>query len=150
MFRKLVDDYAVAPQISADLLPAIAEAGYRTVIDNRPDAEIPPPEASDVMAEAARAAGLAFVYNPVSGGMLTPENIATQARAIAEAEGPVLAYCRSGNRSAIVWAFAMAGRLPTEEIVRRVEAAGYPIAQLAPQIDAFAASRTEGAEGTEG
>ncbi|RMH44905.1 MAG: TIGR01244 family phosphatase [Alphaproteobacteria bacterium] len=141
MFRKLTDDYAVAPQISTDLLSAIAEAGYRTLIDNRPDIEVAPPEASDAMAEAARAAGLAFVYNPVSGGMLTPENIATQANAIDASDGPVLAYCRSGNRSSIVWAFAMAGRLPTDEIIRRVEAAGYPIAQLAPQIEAFAAER---------
>jgi hypothetical protein len=70
------------------------------------------------MQQAAEAAGLAFVFNPVTGGMLTESNVEEQAEAIAGSEGPVVAYCASGNRSTIVWALGVAGDMPVDEILR--------------------------------
>lgn len=136
--RALTPTYAVSPQIEPEDLPAIAAAGYTLVIDNRPDAEIPPHLHTDVMAEAARAAGLTFVANPVISGMLTEDNVTAQARAIAAAQGPVLAYCASGNRSSVIWALAHAGRLPVDDLIGLPARHGYQLEWLRAQLTAMA------------
>ena len=69
--RPLSPDYAVSPQIDPEDFAAIRAAGYTTVIDNRPDGEIPPHLHTDEMRRAAEALGLVFVANPVIGGALT-------------------------------------------------------------------------------
>jgi uncharacterized protein (TIGR01244 family) len=136
--RPLSPDYAVSPQIDPGDFPAIRAAGYVTVIDNRPDAEIPPTHQAAAMRKAAEAAGVAFVVNPVIGGMLTMDNVAAQAQAIAASPGPVLAYCASGNRSSILWSLVQAGRMETDAILAATARAGYQLAHLRPQIEALA------------
>ncbi|MDG1280380.1 MAG: TIGR01244 family sulfur transferase [Pseudorhodobacter sp.] len=137
--RALTPTYAVSPQIESTDFSAIKAAGYTTVIDNRPDGEIPPSLHTDAMRAAAEAAGLHFVVNPVIGGMLTMENVTAQAAAIEAASGPVLAYCASGNRSSIVWALAHAGKLPTDDLIGIPARFGYQLEGLRGQLDAMAA-----------
>jgi uncharacterized protein (TIGR01244 family) len=136
--RSLTPDYAVSRQIDMSDLPAINEAGYTTVIDNRPDGEIPPHLHTEAMRAAAQATGLTFVVNPVIGGALTMANVQAQAAAIAEATGPVLAYCASGNRSSICWALSQAGTRPTDELIGLPARHGYNLEGLRPQIEALA------------
>ncbi|MFP5478209.1 MAG: TIGR01244 family sulfur transferase [Alphaproteobacteria bacterium] len=136
--RPLTPDYAVSPQIEPGDLPAIKAAGYTTVIDNRPDGEIPAHLHTEAMRQAAEALGLSFVANPVIGGALTMANVTAQAQTMAEATGPVLAYCASGNRSSIVWALAQAGKRPVEELVGIPARFGYQLDHLRPQIEALA------------
>jgi uncharacterized protein (TIGR01244 family) len=137
--RPLTDDYAVSPQIEPADLAAIKAAGYVLVINNRPDAEIPPHLHDAPMRAAAEALGLAFVTNPVIGGALTLANVEAQARARAEAQGPVLAYCASGNRSSIVWALSEAGKRPVDELVATPARYGYNLEPMRHQIEALAA-----------
>ena len=136
--RALTPDYSVSPQIEPGDLPAIKAAGYTTIIDNRPDGEIPPHLHTATMRAAAEALGLAFVANPVIGGALTMDNVTTQGAAIAAATGPVLAYCASGNRSSVVWALAHAGKRPVDELVGIPARFGYQLDHLRPQIEALA------------
>jgi uncharacterized protein (TIGR01244 family) len=89
--RAITPDYAVSPQIEIGDLPAIKAAGYVTVIDNRPDGEIPPHLHTAEMRKAAESLGLVFVANPVIGGQLTMDNVAAQGAAIAASPGPVFA-----------------------------------------------------------
>ncbi len=138
--RPLTADYAVSPQIEPGDLPAIKAAGYVCVIDNRPDAEIPAHLDAAEMRRAAEALGLTFVNNPVIGGMLTMENVSAQRAAIQAATGPVLAYCASGNRSSIVWALALAGTRPVDDLVGLPARFGYQLDHLRPQIEALAKS----------
>lgn len=135
--RPLTPDYAVSPQIDPVDMAAVKSAGYVMVIDNRPDAEIPPSHHTDAMAAAAKAAGLAFVANPVIGGALTMENVEAQAKAIASANGPVFAYCASGNRSSIVWALSNAGKMPTDDLIGIPARFGYNLEGLRDQLDAM-------------
>jgi len=139
--RPLTDRYAVAPQIAPEDMEAIRAAGYATVIDNRPDGEIPAPLHTAAMRAAAEAAGLRFVANPVIGGALTEANVAAQDAAMDSSAGPVLAYCASGNRSSVVWALAMAGRLPADELIAIPARHGYQLAPLRAQIEARATAR---------
>lgn len=136
--RRLTPDYGVAPQIGPEDLAAVKAAGFVMVIDNRPDGEIAPDLQSDVMAVAARAAGLEFVINPVTPGQFSADVVARQRAAIAAAGGPVLAYCASGNRSTILWELVHAGRLPVEEMLQTAAQAGYSHEQFRPLIEAFA------------
>ncbi len=139
--RKIADGYSVAPQLESGDMARLAEEGVTTVICNRPDSEIPAPLQAAAMQEAAERAGLAFVFNPVAGGMLTAANVEEQAEAIAASDGPVVAYCASGNRSTIVWALGMAGKMPADDILARAAAAGYDLGWLRPQLEALGAQR---------
>ncbi|NIY73859.1 TIGR01244 family phosphatase [Marivivens donghaensis] len=139
--RQITPAYSVTPQIDPADIPAIKEAGFVAIIDNRPDAEIPPEWHTDVMGAAAEAAGLAFTANPVTHAGLNMDMVATQMNAIEAAGGPVLAYCASGTRSSIVWSLGMAGKMPTEEIIKATADAGYDLAGLAPQIDGLASAQ---------
>jgi len=136
--RALTPDYAVSPQIDPADLPAIKAAGYVTIIDNRPDGEIPPHLHTAQMQAAAEALGLTFVANPVIGGQLTMQNVTAQAAAIAASSGPVFAYCASGNRSSVVWALANAGKRPVDDLVGLPARFGYQLDHLRPQIEALA------------
>lgn len=136
--RPLSSAYAVSPQIDPADLPAIREAGYSLVIDNRPDGEIPERLRTAEMAAAARAAGIGFVANPVTPGMFTDDVIEAQRAAQAQAGGPVLAYCASGNRSSCVWALMNAGQMPIDELVGTPAQYGYNLNPLVPMIKARA------------
>lgn len=137
--RPLTPAYAVSPQIDPADMAAIKAAGYVMVIDNRPDGEIPPSHHASVMERAAAEVGLAFVVNPVIGGMLTMDNVTAQAEALSKATGPVLAYCASGNRSSIVWALAHAGKMPVDDLVGIPARFGYNLEGLRGQLAALAA-----------
>ncbi len=137
---KLDDTVCVTPQISPFDVPALVEAGFATVICNRPDDEVPFELQAGALQAACEAAGLSFVNNPLTPGGLTNDAIHAQADAIEAATGKVLAYCASGTRSAILWAFATAkeGSIPPTDIIAALDQAGYPLPGLAPQLSAFA------------
>lgn len=139
--RPLTPAYAVSPQIEPSDLAVIMAAGFTTIIDNRPDGEIPPHLHGTAMQTAAEAMGLQFVANPVIGGALTMANVTAQRAAIDAASGPVLAYCASGNRSSVVWALAHAGRLPADDLIGIPARHGYQLDHLRPQIEALAAAK---------
>lgn len=136
--RTITPDYAVSPQIEPGDLAAIKAAGYVTVIDNRPDGEIPPHLHTAEMRKAAEALGLTFIANPVIGGALTMDNVTAQGTAIAASAGPVFAYCASGNRSSIVWALSQAGKRSVDDLVGLPARYGYQLDHLRPQIEALA------------
>lgn len=139
--RHLTPDYAVSPQIDPADLPAIKALGFTSVIDNRPDGEIPPHLHAAAMRTAAEALGLDFVINPVVGGAMTMDNVAAQGGAIAAAKGPVLAYCASGNRSSVVWALSQAGNRPVDDLIGLPARFGYQLEHLRPQLQALAADK---------
>jgi uncharacterized protein (TIGR01244 family) len=137
----LTPTYAVAPQITPEDVAQMGAQGITTVICNRPDMENPMELHADVLRAAVEAAGLQFHDNPLMGGGLSLDHVETQARLIADSPGGVLAYCASGTRSAILWALAMAGELPTDEILGAAAQAGYDLSGMRGQIDPLAARR---------
>lgn len=137
--RTLTPTYAVSPQIDLADLPAIKAAGFTTVINNRPDGEIPPHLHGTQMKAAAAALGLTFVINPVISGAMTADNITAQAAAVAASEGPVFAYCASGNRSSVVWALMHAGTRATDDLISIPARYGYNLEHLRGQLGAKSA-----------
>lgn len=98
--QAITPDFSVAPQLEPAAMAAVAAAGFRSVINNRPDFEGGPtqPLASEV-GTAAQAVGLEYVHLPVAGGYQSPEEIARFAALLSELPRPILAFCRSGARS---------------------------------------------------
>jgi uncharacterized protein (TIGR01244 family) len=135
--RQLTPDLAVSPQILPEDLPALAEAGFRVLINNRPDAEVGPAENDAAMRAAAAAAGMEYHHNPFTPGQITPEMIAAQAAALAS-PGPKVAYCRSGNRSTVLWALSRAGLEPADGLIQTAAQAGYDISGMRPLIESLA------------
>jgi uncharacterized protein (TIGR01244 family) len=132
MIRRLDDKTSVSGQIRPEEVAGLAERGVTMLVNNRPDGEEPgQPLAADIEA-AAKAAGLSYRHVPIIRG-IGPADVAAMRDALrAAGEGPMLAFCRSGNRSALAWALAMRedGASP-EEIAQRVTAAGFDVAPIA-------------------
>lgn len=140
--RQITETYFVAPQIDPSAMTALADAGFTAVIDNRPDLEIPPSHHASVMQSAAEAAGLSFVYLPITHDTMTPDALSAQRDAIGAAGGKVLAYCASGTRCTVIWAMAEArdGEMSVDAILAAAAEGGYQLSQLRPQL----ASLSEG------
>jgi len=98
--QQLSADVCVAPQLDPSAMAWAAQAGFKSVINNRPDFEGGPDQpTSATMEAAALAAGLRYAYLPVAPAVQTPDEIARFAKLLAELPKPVLAFCRSGTRS---------------------------------------------------
>lgn len=132
--HKINDNLSVAPQINVSDVPKIAALGFKLVICNRPDGEERGQPRFSEIEEAAMKHGLEFEYQPVVGGQMSPQEAATFRDTCKNAEGPVLAYCRTGTRCTILWALSEAGLLPAEEIIATAKKAGYDISGMEPAL----------------
>ncbi|CAM4284277.1 TIGR01244 family sulfur transferase [Kerstersia similis] len=104
----LSDSFAVAPQLQPEDMAAVAAAGYRSVIINRPDFEAGPAQpTADAVTAAAEAAGLQCVYQPVVSGAMTAADVARFAELLQTLPAPVLAYCRTGTRCSVLYRAAV-------------------------------------------
>jgi uncharacterized protein (TIGR01244 family) len=126
--RTVTPDFAVAPQLAVTDLAEAAKLGFKLVINNRPDGESPDQPSSEAMRTAAEASGLAYVYVPVRGGP-TLEQVQAVHDAIEAADGPVLAFCRSGTRSIVTWSLgeAGAGKRDRTSLIDLGQGAGYDL-----------------------
>ena len=132
MQRQLDDRTLVSGQIRPEEVAGLAKQGVTMLINNRPDGEeADQPLAADIEA-AAEAAGISYRHVPILRG-IGPADVETMQEALREAPGgQALAFCRSGNRSALTWALAMrAEGLAREEIEQRVTNAGFNVAPIA-------------------
>jgi uncharacterized protein (TIGR01244 family) len=98
--QQLSADVCVAPQLDPAAMAWAAQAGFKSVINNRPDFEGGPTQpTSATMEAAAKAAGLHYAFLPVQPAVQTPDEIAQFATLLAQLPKPILAFCRSGTRS---------------------------------------------------
>ncbi|RAK65407.1 TIGR01244 family sulfur transferase [Phenylobacterium kunshanense] len=127
-FRRVTDDFTTSPQISLADVDEAARLGFRTIINNRPDGEAADQPAGAEIEAAARAAGLAYFHVPVVGGP-GPDQVEAVRRILDEAEGPVLAFCRSGTRSIVTWSLvqSQSGARAPGELVSLGRQAGYDL-----------------------
>lgn len=139
MIRQLNDRFAVAPQIAPEDVPAIAAAGYVAIVNNRPDGEEAGQPSGETIRAAAEAAGLSYHAIPITQAGFGPSQLDAMTDALSAADGPVLAFCRSGTRSCNLWALAAAkaGRDP-ELLVEQGADAGYDLSAIRPTLDALA------------
>ena len=117
---------AVSEQISAGNVAEIAAAGFKVLVNNRPDGEEPNQPSSAEIAAAAVAAGLEYHYLPITMANFPGPEIALMGQLLDDTERPVLAFCRSGTRCANLWVASRAGEA-REEARQRARGLGYDL-----------------------
>jgi uncharacterized protein (TIGR01244 family) len=122
--------YYVSPQITLMDMEFLLKKGFKKIICNRPDFEVPPNIQSNVIAKSALEIGISFEYHPLTFENMYAENIEKQMAFIEESESPVLAYCTSGTRSAAIWALGQTGKMSRDEILKTTLAGGYNLEGL--------------------
>ena len=141
MFHEIDDKTYASPQISVADIAAAAALGIGMIVNNRPEDESDDQTPGADIAEAAAAAGMAYVAIPVThAGFSMPQVEAMEAALAAAGGKPVLAYCRSGTRSALLWALAQA-RMGTDlaTIAASAARAGYDVSPISANLDFLAA-----------
>ncbi|MFW9617850.1 TIGR01244 family sulfur transferase [Aquabacterium sp.] len=107
--QPIAPEVFAAPQLTPEAMAAVAEAGFKAVLNNRPDMEGGPDQpTSAAIEQAAQAAGLAYAHLPVQGGYQSPEEIAQCAALLKTLPRPLLMFCRSGARSTKLYMQAIA------------------------------------------
>ncbi len=104
-------DFATSPQLTTEDLAAVAAAGFRSVINNRPDFESTDLQqpTSEALATAAARAGIRYEYMPVVPSEITEETVAEFSRLMAGLPAPILAFCYTGGRAAKLYRLASEG-----------------------------------------
>lgn len=139
MFRKLSDQVLASPQIALADVAAAAAQGVRLIVNNRPEGESEDQTPGAEIEAAARAAGLDYVAIPVTHAGFSEAQVKAMSEALSGAEGPVLAYCRSGTRSTLLWALAEAkGGADPEALAEQAAQAGYDIGPVRALCDMLA------------
>ncbi|MEE9434770.1 MAG: TIGR01244 family sulfur transferase [Sphingorhabdus sp.] len=125
---------SVTSQIDAKDVQSIRQQGFGTIICNRPDGEAQDQPSADEIGETANELGLKFVYIPIIPGGVEDRKIAEFISALNASDMPALAYCRTGTRSATLWALSEAGKRPANQIIASAASAGYDLRQLAGRL----------------
>lgn len=101
---ELAPSLCAAGALDRSDIEALAEQGVRTIVNNRPDGEDPGQLAAAEAREVAAAHGIVYHHIPVTAASLSRADVDAFAAVLAEAPQPIVAHCRSGTRSALLWA----------------------------------------------
>jgi sulfide:quinone oxidoreductase len=133
--KKIDRNLSVSEQITSQDIAAIARAGFKSVICNRPDGEGADQPVFAEIETAATAAGLAAEYLPIVSGKVTDDDAAEFGVLMDKLPNPVLAYCRTGTRSTTLWALSEGARgRPLPEILTAAKTAGYDMSGVTRRI----------------
>jgi uncharacterized protein (TIGR01244 family) len=136
MFRQLTDMILVAPQIDVAAVAEAKRQGVTLIINNRPEDEAPDQVPGAEIEAAAREAGLDYVAIPITHSGFSQPQVEAMATALEGAVGSVLAYCRSGTRSTLLWALAEAkGGADADALSSIAADAGYDVTPIRPLMD---------------
>src|SRR4051812_14582942 len=134
MIRQLDDMVMVSGQIAPQEVAGLAEQGITILINNRPDGEEPGQPLAGDIEDAAAVAGISYRFVPIIRG-IGPADVEEMQKALRDAEGgKLLAFCRSGTRSALALALAKREEgASADDVVKQLNDAGFdhsPIAHL--------------------
>ncbi len=127
-------EISVATQITPDDVQKLVDQGFRALICNRPDGEAADqPNFSEIEA-AAKKAGLEIRNLPIVSGKVSDQDAADFGAAMQELPRPILAYCRTGTRSATLWSLSQANQMSVADILAATKAAGYDMGGVVRRI----------------
>jgi uncharacterized protein (TIGR01244 family) len=138
-FRKLSESVLASPQLTLDDVASAQAAGVKTIINNRPEGEAADQTPGAAIEEAARAAGMDYRAIPINPGAFSDAQVREMIDALRSANGRVLAYCRTGTRSTLLWALAQAALGVAPDTIEKAAAgAGYDVSPIRPAMSALA------------
>jgi len=144
-FRKLSERVWASPQIDERDVAEASRQGFALIINNRPEGEADDQPAGEVIERAAREAGLDYCAIPITHAGFSRSQVEEMESALDSATGPVLAYCRSGTRSTLLWALARSrSGDPAHEVAEAAHAAGYDVSSIRAVMDMFSSASDGG------
>jgi sulfide:quinone oxidoreductase len=132
--KKISDDLSVSPQIMPSDVETIAANGFKAIMCNRPDGEGADQPTFEEIETRAKALGLSVQYLPIVSGKVSDGDAVAFGKAMRDLPGPVLAYCRTGTRSATLWSLSKASEMTPAEILSATKTAGYDMAGVVRRI----------------
>ncbi|MGH8157489.1 MAG: TIGR01244 family sulfur transferase [Rhodanobacter sp.] len=130
--HQLTEQLSVAAQLAPEDMADLATAGFRSVINNRPDGEAEDQPTNALLAAAAASHGLDYRHLPVVSGQVSDQNAVDFSEALRSLPSPVLAFCRTGTRSCSLWALQAAG--DADAVLDTARQAGYDLQSLRPWL----------------
>jgi sulfide:quinone oxidoreductase len=132
--KKLSPRVFVSEQITTTDIGIASAQGIKTIINNRPDDEVPgQPKTADLAAAAAEC-GIQFFDLPVASGQITEQNIEQFESAYSDLKSPVLMFCRTGARSTALWALNESKTLDVDAVLATASDAGYDLSGMRPWL----------------
>lgn len=132
--KALTPNLSISPQIFIAEMNAVAQAGFKAIICNRPDGEGPDQPSFKEIEAAALQYGLQAQYLPAESGKVRDEDGTAFGQLLHTLPGPVLAYCRTGMRSTTLWALSQAGVTPLPQILEASQKVGFDMKALVQRI----------------
>ncbi|QTF55379.1 bifunctional protein tyrosine phosphatase family protein/NAD(P)/FAD-dependent oxidoreductase [Stutzerimonas frequens] len=135
--KRLTPFLSVAAQLQPTDMALLAGSGFRCVINNRPDNEGEGQPSSEAIRQAAEASGLEYHHLPVMSGQIADADVAAFRALLGRIKGPALAFCRTGTRSASLWALAEAHHLDPQVLLQTARQADYDLSGLLPRLEQY-------------
>ena len=133
--KTLTPDLSVMPQVSQTHIAELARRGFKSIIGNRPDGEAPDQPAWAAIAAAADAHGMEARHIPVVASQIGDDDVAAFAETLRELPTPIAAFCRTGTRSAILWALANLDSRSADERIGMAASQGYDLEPFRGRIE---------------
>ena len=143
-FRQVTPAFSVASQLSVEDIKRAAAQGYTLVINNRPDGEGGPDQPTSAeLEQAAKEAGIDYLYTPFRSGHVTEEAFNQTKMVLSKHEGKTISFCRSGTRAITIWAMAQSalGNMHPDEAIQAARGAGYDLGRQRQTLQSLAANK---------
>jgi sulfide:quinone oxidoreductase len=131
----LTPNVTVLAQPTAEEVEQLAERGYRSIIGNRPEGETPDQPAWTELKAAATRHGMEAVQIPVVANAISARDVQQFRVALERLPKPIAAFCRTGTRSALLWALANEAGLTADERIRIAATEGCDLEPFRPVIE---------------
>ena len=125
VMRQLTDTLSACAQLTQADIKALSEQGVKTIICNRPDHEEPDQPSAASLQGYAESLGLQWFYQPVISGQVEDSQGDEFAEILAQADTPIVAFCRSGARCGMLWALSQRKQQEPNMLVEHLKSSGY-------------------------
>ena len=129
--------YHVSKPLESSDVAELKRMGFARIICNLPDGEISGVTQSREIAAACAEAGIDFEYIPVSVTKFTPELVLQHTQAVISVQGNVLAYCATGRRCTMMWAFEFTDKHPIEHIMSIARSVDFDLSKMTQKLEQF-------------
>ena len=135
--KQISDKLYVGPQLTAEDISRAKSQGFAAIVNNRPDGEEPGQPSAAENCLVAEGEQLAYTHIPVTAGQISESQVRAFQKALSEAGGPVLAHCKTGTRSATLYAIGevLDGRMDKDQVIPFGQSVGLDLSGAARWLD---------------
>lgn len=135
--EKIADYLYISRQLTERTAKLAAQYDVKTVICNRPDGEEANQPDFETVKKWLHAAGIEnVVYMPTTVDKIDDAQLKEFQETISQSPAPIVAYCRTGTRSALMWALNQAKRgVEVNSLIRAADLAGIDLTPMRDKLE---------------